>query len=218
MKKKITLNKQRYKERCKSFTVTMNRRIKLAAVVKNEKIEALTVTLERRRKLVEASILNQTIELNGEAIIRDWRSELVDYGIERQKYYDEYLNECTAARKSEKADYVAATDEYNNECTAARRADYVAATATMIANTWIPNYDSYREAKENMIIDTLRNSKDDDGLGKDTADALLILWKTKQCGETTNQKREIKTQRRIYSSKRRNSPDTKCKANRNTIP
>ena len=176
------INKRRYKERFESFTVTMNRRTELAALVKNEKIEALTVTLERRRKLVKASILNQKIEINGEAIIRDWRNELVDYGIERQKYYDEYLNECTAARKSEKADYVAATDEYNNECTAvwkAKRADYVAVTATMIANTWTLNDDSNREAEENTIIDTLRNSKDDDGLGKDTANAVLILWKTK---------------------------------------
>ena len=150
------INKRRYKERCKSFTVTTNRRIELAALVKNEKIKALTVTLERRRKLVEASILNQKIEINGEAIISDWRNELVDYEMERH-----------AARKVKEVDYVAAQK--------AKTADFVAATAAMMANTWSPNNDSNKEAEENTFIDTLRNSKDDGGLGKDTANALLIL-------------------------------------------
>jgi len=54
----IKETKRRYEERQESFTVTMEKRIELAASVKNEKIEALTVTLERRRKLVEVSILN----------------------------------------------------------------------------------------------------------------------------------------------------------------
>ena len=47
------------------------------------------------------------------AIIRDMRTEINDYEIERQKYCDEYLNECTAARKAETADYLAATAEEN---------------------------------------------------------------------------------------------------------
>ena len=173
------IDKQQYRERCESaivmmerrielaesvkykkieaFTVTMNRRIELAALVKNEKIKALTVTLERRRKLVEASILDLKIETHGgSAIIRDWRNELVDYKIERQKYYKEYDNKCTAARK-------------------AKTADFVAATATMIANTWTPNDDSNREVKENTFIDTIRNIKENDGLEKDIADTLLRL-------------------------------------------
>ena len=71
----------------------MERRIELAASVKNEKIKALTVTLERRRKLLVALFINQKIETNRAlAIQRDWRTELDDYEIERQKYYNEYDN------------------------------------------------------------------------------------------------------------------------------
>ena len=94
----------------------MERRIELAASVKNEKIKALIVTMERKMELLAASVLNQKTETNWEVAIQRGQTDIVEADIEKQKYYGEYNNECTAVREAEKA-------------------DYVAATATMIANT-----------------------------------------------------------------------------------
>jgi len=44
----------------------------------------------------------------------------------------------------------------------------------MIATTWTPKDDSNREAEDkNILIDTLRNIKDDGGYGKGIANTLL---------------------------------------------
>ena len=76
----------RYKERCKLLIATKERRIELAASVRNQKIKA-------NWELTKQSKWSQT--------------EIVDNEIKRQKYYNEYDNKYTAAREEEKADYVA---------------------------------------------------------------------------------------------------------------
>ena len=69
--------------------------------------------------------------------------EIVDNEIKRQKYYNEYDNEYTAAQKAESA-------------------DYVAVIAIMIANIWTLNND---EAK--TFIKAIGDMVNTNGLRKD---------------------------------------------------
>ena len=82
----------------------------------------------------------------------------------KQKYYNQYNNECIAARK-------------------AQQADYVAATAAMMDNNWSPIDDINRETEE-ILINTLRNINS--GL-EVIVDTLLGLWKTEQSVEKENE-------------------------------